>query len=154
GPRIRIISATCTVPRSRNSAIISSCVGSYIGALPMLWISVDREYTRRRGEMERIYCRLQLKFFLANHKATPDVEQDHSANDRQDKSCWVERYAFGWSAEDARNEAANDRPCDAEYASHENAEMLGARHDQSRNGAYNDADNKHPQEVQHRGVLS
>ncbi len=84
----------------------------------------------------------------------PDVEQNQGADDRQNDACWVEGGAIGWFAEDARNQPANKRTCDAEHAGHENAEVFGPRHNQSSNGAYDDTDNKHPQVVQHGSVLS
>ena len=43
GPRICSIFAICAVPRSRNSATIISCVGSYIVFLPAIVKRVDKD---------------------------------------------------------------------------------------------------------------
>src|SRR5262245_64087109 len=62
GPRIRTISATCTMPRSRNSATILSCVGSYIAPSSCAFFvkSVGGKYTQLTGAWEAHYCRWQL----------------------------------------------------------------------------------------------
>src|SRR5262249_60648261 len=57
GPRRRIRWTTGTLPRRRNAAIITSCVGSYIGRTPPTRILVkilDRHYTPSSGEQAGI----------------------------------------------------------------------------------------------------
>src|SRR5262245_22873586 len=59
-----MISATCIRPRRRNSATITSCVGSYmaISLVRVLMKCIDREYTRLSGRMGGIYCSLHYCF--------------------------------------------------------------------------------------------
>src|SRR6266566_1365139 len=63
GPRIRRISATCAMPRSRNAATMISCVGSYI-AIPFVSVPakmLDRDYTHLSRGRGGNSCGVQLR---------------------------------------------------------------------------------------------
>src|SRR5512136_2923834 len=102
---------------------------------------------------QRVTNRTRAQALALRGKAGPRPKHNDCANDREKYSCGVKWGAFGWLAEDTRDEAAHKRTHDAENARHQDPHVLRSRQNEACNRAHYDTDNKHPNKMKHEGLL-